>query len=74
MSLDELKNELVSELNASPSPLNPTRLVLLWALFSYALVIALILVTGPLRPGWFEQLVTSPRLSLIHISEPTRPY
>lgn len=61
MSLDELKNELVSELNASPSPLNPTRLVLLWALFSYALVIALILITGPLRPGWFEQLVTSPR-------------
>ena len=61
MSLDELKDELVTELNAGKPSLNPTRLILLWALLSYALVIALILISGPLRPGWFAQLVASPR-------------
>lgn len=61
MNLDELKDELVSELDARKPALRSTRLILLWAILSYSLVIALILVTGPLRPGWFEQLAASPR-------------
>jgi hypothetical protein len=59
---------LIEQLAQNLPPVKPPRAIAesaaLWLLISWAIVVALTLGTGPLRPGAFGQLVEHPRYAL----------
>jgi hypothetical protein len=62
------RSSLIQQLAENLPPVKPPRAVwestALWLLISWAIVMALSLTTGPLRPGAFAQLLDHPRYAL----------
>jgi len=62
-SRSELIRELSDELGPAPRLRGPLRLALLWWIGAWILVVAATLAVQPLRPGFADQLLTSPRFA-----------
>lgn len=64
MKHESLISELSSNLEVTAPLAAPTVRAGLWLSFAYLVSLALILATGPLRPGFMQQLMENPRVLL----------